>query len=217
MYERASIFTTALRTRRCSISQPDAQDIPVEFLIIYSSFVRTSSGMVSRLSLGILLTQDHVLSLLCWQKTFSVSIFFVLFDLKIFAWGTKYPRKFCVLTTLCDHISWTIQPSTELVLLHKAKSVRQTSQSTQGYSQGRTWVLSIVGTGNVMQSTTQIFGCGCGSVDNRERMWWEEGASHESLKSKLQTFSAEEHFFSDFYSLYKASTASLPLPPYYLL
>ena len=115
------------------------------------------------------------------------------------------------------HISWTIQPSTELVLLHKAKSVRQTSQSTQGYSQGRTWVLSIGGTGNVMQSTTQIFGCGCGSVDNRERMWWEEGASHESLKSKLQTFSAEEHFFSDFYSLYKASTASLPLPPYYLL
>ena len=61
-------------------------------------------------------------------------------------------------------------------------------------------MLSIGGDRNVMQSTTQIFECSCESIDNRGRMWWEEGASHESLKGKLLTFSAGVNFFSDFHS-----------------
>ena len=71
-------------------------------------------------------------------------------------------------------------------------------------------MLSIGGDRNVMQSTTQIFECSCESIDNRGRMWWEEGASHESLKGKLLTFSAGVNFFSDFHSLYKKSAAFLP-------
>lgn len=93
---------------------------------------------------------------------------------------------------------------------------RQTSQLTQGYSQRRSWVLSIGGNGNVMQSTTQIFGFSCGCIDNRERIWWEEGALHESLKGKLLTFSAGVHFFSDFHSLCRKSAASVHPSLYHL-